>query len=78
MGIKPGICCLSITDKCMLKCKMCDIWKGNITNLGASEIDIRYWQLFLASLNKFAGNTLCISFVGGESLMSNKTLDIIK
>lgn len=78
MEIKPSVCCLSITDKCMLRCKMCNMWKGNTANLGFSEIDIRYWQSFLVALNKFTGNAMCINFVGGESLMSGKTLDIIK
>ncbi len=74
MENKPGICCLSISEKCMLRCKMCNMWEKNITN----SVDISYWERFLVSLNKFTGNAPYINFVGGESLMSNKTLDIIK
>ncbi|MDP3041944.1 MAG: hypothetical protein Q8N62_04340 [Candidatus Omnitrophota bacterium] len=51
--VKPAICCVSITDNCMLRCKMCYAWRGNEFNNDFLEADIIYWERFIKGLKDF-------------------------
>lgn len=77
-GVIPRICCLSITDNCMLRCKMCYAWRTNEFNNDLHETEITYWERFIKELRDFVAGKLCVYFVGGESLLNKKTLDLIK
>jgi MoaA/NifB/PqqE/SkfB family radical SAM enzyme len=74
--IKFDFCCLTITDKCMFKCKMCHIWH-NASSSEADEPSIENWKQFIASFVEFTKGKSFISFTGGEVLMSDKTLELI-
>lgn len=75
---KPAFCCLVITDRCMLKCKMCHKWKEGELYLDSSKPNLENWKRFMVSLRKFVEGELCINFSGGEPLMDNRTLELIK
>lgn len=75
---KPAFCCLVITDRCMLECKMCYKWKKTATHLASCEPGIEDWKRFIASLRRFVKGEFCINFAGGEPLISNKTLELIE
>lgn len=75
---KPVICCVAITKGCMFRCKMCYMWKENKPHKEFTEVDVKYWERFIATLRNFVEKTLYIHFVGGESLTSDATLDLIK
>lgn len=74
---KPAVCCVAITKGCMFKCKMCYMWKENMPNRQYTQVDIVYWEKFIAAMKDFV-SPLTINFVGGESLTSEATLDLIK
>ncbi len=73
---KFDFCCLTITDRCMFKCKMCYIWKVNACS-DSEEPTIDNWKQFIASFGRFVKGKSCISFTGGEVLMSDKTLELV-
>ncbi len=74
--IKFDFCCLTITDRCMFRCKMCHIWKTAVCP-HTGEPTIENWKQFIASYRRFVKGKSCISFTGGEVLMSDKTLELI-
>lgn len=74
--VKFNFCCLTITDRCMFKCKMCYIWK-TASCPDSEEPTIENWKQFIASFRRFTKGKSCISFTGGEVLMSDKTLELI-
>lgn len=74
--IKFNFCCLTITDRCMFKCKMCYIWK-KASCPEVHEPTIENWKHFIASFGRFTKGKSCVSFTGGEVLMSDKTLELI-
>lgn len=73
---KFDFCCLIITDRCMFKCKMCHIWKYPACP-DTLEPTIDNWKRFIASFASFVKRKSCISFTGGEVLMSDKTLELV-
>ncbi len=75
---KPVICCVAITKGCMFQCKMCHMWRENKPHKEHMEVDILYWKNFVGSLNDFVGKDLYIHFVGGESLINDGSLTLIK
>lgn len=77
MDIRPVFCCLVITDKCVLKCKMCHIWKKNAAYPAVGQPGIIDWKRFIKSLRKFINGELCIIFAGGEVLISEETLELV-
>ncbi len=75
--IKPKFCIIGVTEKCMLRCKMCYMWK-NITDKSAAGMpNIQNWKGFVASLRRFIEGEFCINFASGESLMDKNILELI-
>lgn len=72
---KPIFCDLVITEKCMLKCKMCRMWQSN-NNSENLELDV--WKRFIDSLADFVKGKAQVQFVGGEPLLKKGVLDLIK
>ncbi|MDP3041943.1 MAG: radical SAM protein [Candidatus Omnitrophota bacterium] len=73
---KLNFCCLNITNRCMFKCKMCYMWKdAACPDSEAPTFD--HWKQFIASFGRFTNGKSCISFTGGEVLMSDKTLELV-
>ncbi len=59
-------CDLVLLENCMLKCKMCRMWKST----GDPElIPERIWIEFIRSLSAVASPDLQVQFVGGEPLL---------
>lgn len=75
MKIKPGFCCLGITNKCMLKCRMCYKWQD-------SKIEeyptIDRYKAFLLNLRELVDDDFMINFGGGETLSFDSLLDLVK
>jgi MoaA/NifB/PqqE/SkfB family radical SAM enzyme len=64
-----------MTNRCTLKCKMCNIWK--LPRKG-KEISVEEMKRILREVKNWE-NTKYVSFVGGESLIRMKeTLELIK
>lgn len=75
--MKPEFCILGMTDKCMLKCKMCYIWRENAAHSSLGLPNIHDWKRFITSLRRFIPGDLYIHFAGGEALLNNITLELI-
>ena len=76
-GIRnPGFCCLGITDDCMLKCKMCDKWKGDLVAEGAAPTTDEY-KRFLRQLRDIVDDNFEIDIGGGEALMRSDVLELV-
>ena len=50
---KSLACDLVITERCMLRCKMCNMWQ-----VRTKEVDIKVWEEFIDSLFKFTNANL--------------------
>lgn len=73
---KPGFCCLGITDKCILQCKMCYKWQNDITEEEPPTIE--QYKNFISDFRDLVDENFIINFGGGEALLSDKTLDLVK
>lgn len=76
MDIKPGFCCLGITDKCMLKCQMCYKWQDEqgVQNYPT----VPQYKQFLSQLRELVDERFRINFGGGEALLYEGLLDLVK
>ncbi len=72
---KPNFCDLIITENCMLKCKMCNMWQSKNDSEGP-EIDV--WKRFIDSFADFVEDKAQVQFVGGEPLIKKGVLDFIR
>lgn len=80
MKIRPGInfVCFGITDTCVLKCKMCHKWKGDIfIKEGAKTPTLKDWKNCVSSLREIAEGSLQLNFGGGEPFLRQDTLEIV-
>lgn len=74
MDIKPGFCCLGITNKCMLKCRMCYKWR----DVQIEEYpNLDQYKNFLAGFKELTGDNFMIHFGGGEALLYEGVLDLV-
>ena len=64
---------IAITYKCMLKCKMCNIWKIN----DPDEVSIEGWKRFIRDLRGRTDKAFMINFSGGEPLSKAGILDLV-
>jgi MoaA/NifB/PqqE/SkfB family radical SAM enzyme len=72
---KPDYCDLILLENCMLRCKMCHMWRCE------KEIDLvpaLYYEKFIHALAKFFGSDMQILFVGGEPLLKPGIIDLIR
>lgn len=72
---KPSFCDLIITERCMLRCKMCHMWQSGP---GAGEVGVSGWKAFIDSLADFVDGRAQIQFVGGEPLLKDGALEMIR
>lgn len=75
MKIKPGFCCLGITNKCMLKCRMCYKWQDNKIE---EYPTIDQYKAFLLNLRELVDDNFMINFGGGETFSFDGLLDLVK
>ena len=62
---RPQYCDLILLENCMLRCKMCHMWRCE------KEIDlvpVPYHKRFIDSLHRYFGSDMQILFVGGEQI----------
>ena len=71
----PKTCLLTVTNSCVLRCKMCHLWQLNTQD---KEISIDDCKKFIDSLNKFSAEPIEVHLIGGESLIKKGILDLIK
>lgn len=75
MDIKPGFCCLGITDKCMLKCQMCYKWQDKEAQ---NYPTVEQYKKFLSDLRELVDEGFRINFGGGEALLFERVLDLVR
>ncbi len=71
----PGFCCLAITEKCMLKCKMCYKWQTDTSNEDTPSVG--QYKNFIANLRELVNDDFIIHFGGGEALLFEGVLDLV-
>ncbi|MCX5692605.1 MAG: radical SAM protein, partial [Candidatus Omnitrophica bacterium] len=70
---RPHFCALSIVFRCMMRCKMCRIWKDKATD----ELPIESWKRIIDELAEFMDKNKTINFAGGEPLLKEGLIDLI-
>lgn len=73
--LKPSNYVLVMVDTCMLKCKMCYQWKS-FNRPG--ELTIEEWKEIVTYLNNFSERQSHIYLVGGEPLIKEGILELVK
>lgn len=77
--LKPGFCCFGVTDSCMLRCKMCEKWKEDILVKPSNRPPtLEEWKRCTASLREMVGEHFIIDIGGGEALMMEGVLDLVR
>ncbi|MCX5692599.1 MAG: radical SAM protein [Candidatus Omnitrophica bacterium] len=79
-ALKPGFCCFGITDACMLRCKMCDKWKGDlIADISTNRPPtLEEWKRCADSLRQMVDEHFIIDIGGGEALMMAGVLELVR
>lgn len=77
--IKPGFCCFGITDKCMLRCKMCYKWQEDIYVRNPQDNPtIEQWNQCVSDLAEMVEFPFELDIGGGEALMFKGVLDVVR
>ncbi len=71
---KPKTCLLTVTNQCILKCRMCNLWK---LDTAKDELSIEDCTRFIDSLSAFNTAPMEVHLIGGESLIKKGILDLI-
>jgi len=76
MGVRnPIFCDIGITENCVFKCKMCGLWQSP---KNPRELSIKEWKEFIISLEELGANKIRVHFAGGEPLLKEGMLDLVK
>ncbi len=73
--MKPSVCCLVITDRCMLKCRTCYKWQDVVLEAPPT---FEQYKNFLFELRGLVGKDFRINFSGGEVLLFPGVLDLAR
>ena len=76
--VKPGFCCFAVTDDCMLRCKMCQKWKGEEVIRQHPAATLEEWKKAAASLRTVVDKGFEIDIGGGEALMVKWLWEFVK
>ncbi|MBU90189.1 hypothetical protein CMO94_01500 [Candidatus Woesearchaeota archaeon] len=71
-GIAPSEITISLTNRCNLKCKMCDIWESN----PKKDLEMKHIKKIVHAAKKQKIN--CISLTGGEIFLRDDLNDIYR
>ncbi len=74
---KPAFCCIGISTGCMLKCKMCSVWKTSYFTT-SQEPTLDEWFRFIELAAGLTGNSIEINVSGGEPLLDERNLALVK
>ncbi len=74
---KLKYCCIVPTDSCFMQCKMCYQWKF-ASLCYPNEPTFIEWSNFISSLRELVEFPFRIHFSGGEPLLKNNTIGLIK
>jgi MoaA/NifB/PqqE/SkfB family radical SAM enzyme len=72
---KPISCCISPSTECLLRCKMCYLWKAEPE---AKKISADEWKYFIDSLDEILEDRRELILSGGEPLLNEDIPDFIK
>lgn len=61
-----------------MKCQMCHKWKSDINSRDPEEPNLEQWRGFIRSLKKLVKERVQINFAGGEPLVREETLELIR
>jgi len=70
----PKTCLLTVSNKCDLHCKMCDLWRKKTDEEDNSIEDL---MKFVDSLQDFEGEPIEVHLIGGEALIKEGIFDLI-
>lgn len=73
---KPAFCCIGVSLNCILRCRMCSIWKSD-NSLIQGEPALEEWYRFVDQLAGLTGNSVVINIAGGEPLLDDRNLALI-
>lgn len=73
--MKPRFCNLGLTNKCILKCRMCYKWQDVTVE---EHPAIEQYKRFISDLEELSGKNVVVNFSGGEVLLFEGTIDLIK
>jgi len=71
----PKTCLLTVTNSCVLRCKMCHLWQ---LNTAKDEISIDDCKRLIDSFEGFGPEPIEVHIIGGESLIKKGILDLIE
>jgi len=74
----PSYCCISFTESCFMKCKMCHIWNNKVNLNSEPELNIDQWKCFLNDFSAMHRTKPRINFTGGEPLVRKEVLALIE
>lgn len=75
MNIKrPKTCLLTVTNSCVLQCRMCHLWRLDTKN---QEISIDDCKKFIDQLSGFGRDPIEVHIIGGESLIKKDIFELI-
>ncbi len=76
---KPNFSCLSVTEDCILRCKMCYKWKKDVSiRPDNNSPTISQWKNAIASLREITDEGFLINFGGGEPLLMDGIFELIR
>lgn len=70
----PKTCLLTVTNSCVLRCKMCHLWQLNTLE---NEVNIDDCKRLIDSFKGFGPGPVEVHIIGGESLIKKGILDLI-
>ena len=76
--LKPGFCCFAVTDDCMLRCKMCQKWKGEEVIRRHPAATLEEWKKAAVSLRNMVDKGFEIDIGGGEALMVKWLWELVR
>lgn len=74
MTTLPKTCLLTVTNSCVLKCKMCGLWQLNTLK---EEVNTQECKRFFDQLADFTGEPPEVHLIGGESLIKDGIFELI-
>jgi len=78
MNKKPTYCCIALIERCFMRCRICYKWKDDINSRDPKEPSLNQWENFIDSLKGLVDMPFQVNFAGGEPLMHENSLPLIK